>query len=403
MENPKTDNLEPQPEENIKIEKKLKLLPRLGVLFLALLVSFLIIYLLRNIVPSIIPSDPVKDNEEVEESTQTPEALEKSPIEKLRSNENVGVSKIPEEILESEILLHTRDALLYSTSPLKESKIPILKEVHAFSVSNDKTKIAFIKSYGADGDSYFYIFNIEPNEVIQYSLEGVRQRDISWSPDDKYVLVNFGTSPDGITEVYLANTGKKVCSFSNNPLWLSKNEAFVDIFDYDAWPRPWGVGYAVGVSRINIGTCVQKDLLPATDKEDYRKVEIMDNDLVVRKTYVDEIEEWGLDRVGEEKSYISNNEQDIKEEYIKYDTDTMESTSFPNYEEVRDEKKNEIEKLFSDVLDIEGINVEENKEIEGWYLVEISTGSSIYEQEIFVVGPNNEIIFIDRNVLAEWF
>ncbi len=310
---------------------------------------------------------------------------------------------VPSEVLASSILLHTKEYELFLKQSLTEKKTLLLPNVYAYSISNDKTRIAFIDS---PPDSFeeietgeFFILDLNTMETRTYTTNSLTQRSILWSPGDEYILVNSGTGPIGSTVTYSVEDGNAHCTFSNFPVWMNESEFFVTYFDWSREMRPWGGGEATGVMYGNIHTCSFEVFLEATDTNDYAAVDSYESFLVVRETFVQNVSDWWDDGETENPPYESF--------YSLYDPVTKEKS--PNswyYDMALGEKERArvgMEKVLSEHLDFESLAVEEHPTYSDWFLVNVYLSGSIYNREVYLVGLGDgfKLIFIEEGH-ARW-
>ena len=319
----------------------------------------------------------------------------------LKANRWIDSESLPKEILEAKILLH-KDSQLFVTSPLSLEVTQLLPKVSSFALSNDRSKLAYIETY--DSDYYtedvvgkFFILDLDTEVVREYNTDSDRQRGISWSPDDKYVLVNSGTGAYGSTVVYSVAEGTSYCTFMNSPVWIDSTNVFVDYLDRDVSSRPWESGAGRGIKKMNILTCATEVFFAPTDTRDYSAVSMEEGNLVVQETYVQDSSYWWGNPSSDTTPYTAIT--------VLYDPDSKELISETGYyEQPKKELSREQIKLnLSDLTDFEYLRIEEHPLLKNWFLVNAYKGGSIFNNEVYVInllGP--EIIFVTEKALAKW-
>lgn len=145
-----------KPLVNTPKRKRCKKTLVIGIFVILFLLFIFITYLfIADIISEFFFTDQVKPTELIIDSNSYSETNNQDKGKGLKSNENIDIKSIPEEIIKSNILLQTSDKKLYSTLPLNGEKILILDSVYSYAVSNNKSKIAYIKSYGTEEDTFF--------------------------------------------------------------------------------------------------------------------------------------------------------------------------------------------------------------------------------------------------------
>ena len=103
----------------------------------------------------------------------------------------------------------------------------------------------------------------------------------SHSPDNKYLLVDCGTSPIRSMYIFDARTKKEMATFTrcgSNYAWLNNEEVIFSEAQKVAPIRPYGGGEGCGISLINVKDDEKKVLQEATALKDYNVIKILEDD-----------------------------------------------------------------------------------------------------------------------------
>lgn len=333
-------------------------------------------------------------------STETtkPSAEITGPFSNIDINDDGKEEKVPQQIVESKILLLEKDYKLYAISPVDKKKELILEEVSTYSSSNSNKNIAYIKSCSTttnrnDCDKNIYIYNYDTGQTRKIASNLNSQQSISWSPDDRYLLVKTGTSSIGLNNIYEVATGNLTnCTFSGDPLWVSNIETLIDFFSKGFAQRPGEISEASGIRKINIETCQSETFISPTDTSDFSKIKIMDGKLVVRRISVNNKEDW----------VKSSAESSRKISYEKYDLQTRVMETYDSYESEEKQEKARIRTLLSSSLNIKYILMSDKEMATGWELINVYKGGSIFNNEVYLIGPDKVTVKIGENATGTW-
>lgn len=287
---------------------------------------------------------------------------------------------------------------LYIISPIDKDKLLLIDGVSAYASSNDKNYIAYLKTYPfitdkAKTDGDIHIYNIKTKQETKIVAGQGVQRDISWSPDGKYVIVERGTSVIGTNDVYSVETGKNTgCAFSGTALWISNIEFLSPFFSKNFTPRVGHQIDAIGIMKTNIETCQSETFLQPTNNADYSAVKLIDNNLIVRKTYVDKPEDW---------NDISQ-ESNIKTAYEKYNVLTKIGTPYPEYENEIKIENDRLKALVPFTVKVKRVFTTDKDIATGWELVNVYKGASLYNNEVYLMGPDKTVVKIGQDAVANW-
>ncbi len=300
----------------------------------------------------------------------------KTTLNNLYSNRNINENDIPKEILNSKVLLHTnknQTHQLYLISPLSQKRTTILESFSSdYALSNDKTKIAYIKM------GKLYTMDMKTSETTEIAGNFFGQGPVSWSPNDEFIIVNHGPGTTKET-AYSVETGKSVCTVSGHLKWIDDYNAFHNYYDEHE--------QSLGIKKTNIKTCTSNFLINSPEDKSYSisAVSFKDGKLVTDR-------------------YIRNPDDQNYGEHIyeKYDVNTGAREPYSNYESDKFIGKSKVEAIFSDLMNYDWLSFEEHENFPDWKLVTIQK-NHYQNRDIFIVGPNETIIFVAKNGIAKWY
>ncbi len=306
--------------------------------------------------------------------------------------------QVPREIIESKILMLTENNDLYIISPVEKNKKLLLQGVSSYASSSDKNYIAYLKTglYLKDSkqsDNFIHIFNINTQQESTISSDQGTQRGISWSPDGRYIIVESGTSIVGSNKVYSVETGKETgCIFQGDMLWISNIEFFAPEFPSNYPPASRKMMDAEGIRKINIESCNSENFLLPTATANLSAERIKDNYLIVKKEYVEKPEDW--------EDLTSRSPTKIT--YEKYDLKTKQVSPYPEYENEIKSDTDRLEALIPFDVRVKRI-FRSDKDISAeWELINAYKGGSIYNNEVYLMGPDKTVVKIGEDAFATW-
>lgn len=306
--------------------------------------------------------------------------------------------QVPREIVESKILMLTEHNQLYVISPIDKDKKLLIDGVSSYASSKDKNYIAYLKTYPfitdkAKSDGDIHIYNLKTQQESKIVAGKAAQRNISWSPDGRYVIVERGTSTTGSNDVYSVETGKNTgCTFSGSILWISNTEFLNPLFSNNFTPRGGQVINARGIRKVNIETCQSETLILPTNTADFSAIKLMGNDLVVLKTYVDKPEDWTDFSQGSK----------IKTTYEKYNLLTKLGIPYPEYENEIKIETDRLKALVPYTVKVKRIYTTNKDIATGWELINVYKGGTIYNNEVYLMGPEKTVVKIGDNATGTW-
>lgn len=303
---------------------------------------------------------------------------------------------IPSEISATPIFFQKSDKLykiLLSDGQARE----MLPKADSYSLSPDKTKIAYIEEYGVESDSKeVHILNLETNEKTTISTDSPADRGVSWSPDERYLLVNSGTGTMGVTGVYEASTGKKVYQFGQPGTldWINDVTFVLTDAQKVSPPRPWGSGDGMGLAVIKLPGGEKTVLKKADAITDYGPAGVKDGGVEFSEKKVEDAKDW-VDPSSAKETYWS----------IKPDGTKLTEISDPNADEKR--IKAEItSNLPEDVQkNTPSITYIVHDKLKNWVLFEVYVSGSVYGQGIYVINLDDLTVTLTKVTVggnAQW-
>jgi len=335
---------------------------------------------------------------EVKEETQPAQPSPDEAFVEVDIDRDGDKERVPQKVANSRILLLTKDGELYTINPVDLKRTLLLEDVAAFSSSEDKKNIAYLKTCSetvntSQCDNNIYIFNIETGTTGKIESASFSQRNVYWSPDGKYILVEMGTGAIGLTRVFSVADGKETeCSFSGDFLWINDHELVTNLFLDGYAIRPGEINQATGVRKINVETCESENIILPSDTEDFHAVKVIDGNLIVEKRYVAKKEDW-VDFKGESK---------IQTTHEKYNLQTKTREPYPSYAEELRKENSRIKSLLPDYINSKSIFISDKEIAEGWELVNVYTGGSIFNNIVFLIGPDKTAAKIDEGAVGRW-
>lgn len=323
---------------------------------------------------------------------------DKEPFSNIDIDGDGDVEQVPREIVESKILMLTENNQLYVISPIDKNKTLLIDGVSSYASSKDKNYIAYLKTYPfiidkAKTDSDIHIYNFKTQQESKITAGKAAQRNISWSPDGRYIIVERGTSTTGSNDVYSVETGKNTgCVFSGSTLWINDTEFLNPLFSNNFTPRGGQVINAQGIRKLNIETCQSETLILPTNTSDFSAIKLIGNDLVVLKTYVDKLEDWTDFSQGSK----------IKTSYEKYNLQTKLWTPYPEYESEVKTETDRLKALVPYTVKVKGVYTTNKDIATGWELINVYKGGSLYNNEIYLMGPEKTVVKIGEDAVATW-
>jgi hypothetical protein len=321
-------------------------------------------------------------------------------VEIGQNNDKINIDDLPQQILSSNLLLLTQDGTLSYSNPMSKTETKLLEGVETFDASNDKKKIIYLKKCPqgedvstCDKNTYIYDMETKEGKIIETGLD--TPRNVSFAPDDRYIIVETGTGGPGTNNIFPSDGGESTCQFYSfsDPIWLSNLEALIMYFDKSVAPRLGEIMEGVGVGKINIQTCKTEALIKPTDLDEYRAIEMQGTDLIVMKTSVENANDWVMPGIMSK----------IKDTYEKYNIQTGELQPYPEYKTQLDNKISKMESLFKDTKNFSRVSIGDKDVVSGWEMVNVQKKGNMYNRDVYIVGPDGTSIFIGKNVIAKWF
>lgn len=306
--------------------------------------------------------------------------------------------QVPREIVESKILMLTDKNKLYIISPIDKVKKLLVDGVSAYASSNNKNYIAYLKSSPfitdetkSDQDIHIYNLSTKQESIIPAGLSA--QRKIFWSPDDRYVIVDRGTGGTGTNTVYSFESGKSNgCNFSGEVLWVSNIEALVPLYSTDPALNRAGAYKARGIRKINIENCQSENLILPISTANFYPVRLVNNQVLILKNYVDKPEDWSDFSEGSK----------IKTTYEKFDLQTRQVTPYPEYADELLAETKRLKSLVPSSTNAKDVYTSEKDPVTDWNLINAHKGLSIYNNDVYLIGPDKTVVKIGENAVATW-
>ncbi len=303
---------------------------------------------------------------------------------------------IPDEVLATPIFFQ-KSAKLYKILLSDKQAKEVLPKVDSYSLSPDKTKLAYIEEYGVESESKeVHILNLKTNGEKTITTDSSTNRDVSWSPNEKYLLVNSGTGTMGSTGIYEVSSGKKVYQFGQAGTLDWINDVTFVLVDGQkvSTPRPWGSGDGMGLAVIKLPDGKKTVLKKADATTDYALAGVKDGNIEFSQKKVGDANDW-VDPGSAKETYWS----------IKPDGTKLTEISDPRADEKR--IKAEIASNLSEDEQKENpsITYVEHDKLKNWALFEVYVNGSVYDQDIYVINlddPNATLTKVAVGGNVQW-
>ncbi len=213
-----------------------------------------------------------------------------------------GVS--PTVIQKSEVSAFMEGSSLYF-SDSENNKTKIADGVGYYSLSSDKSKIAYVLSWEKSSlDPYFYIYHISDKSTEKISSKTeITPAAIDWSPNDQYLVLNYGTDvvrnaiffsyPNQnqlfSIQLYATENGKTV-------EWISDTEFLFNEPQKVNPEIPAGAGYSTNITKMSVTTKQKEVLKQGTSLVMYRIVKNNNGLIYFKKDSVVNSTDWFGDK-----------------------------------------------------------------------------------------------------------
>jgi DNA-binding beta-propeller fold protein YncE len=237
------------------------------------------------------------------------------------------LSLIPKEVLNTKIFYNgVKTSTIYLLNGLQNSPIEIGSGDYGLSgsISLDHTKL-FYSNQG------IAIYDSTTNKTTQFIQDkNLPPRKILLSPNNKYIYVEYGTSPEGegkiITHPDAITIGSSF-GVATHKKWFDDNEfVYTSLHPSNL---PWESGDASGISTIKIPSGEKKNLLIPDQLQDYSLIDVDKEYIFYTKETVTKEEDWG----DQDKTTISywkvdkdGNKQQINKSEIPDQTEKWSQT-----------------------------------------------------------------------------
>lgn len=151
--------------------------------------------------------------------------------------------------VEQSFVVFEKDDKIYSLDGINNEAAEI-DEGNSPSLSNDQTKIAYIKM---DKDQNIYVYDRLTKEKVIIETDEWRLRNVEWSPDGKYLVTDSGTYIKGSGALYEYPSGNKTTTFATpgGPTWLSNDEPNLSTEVYAILPQEYSENKMFGRPNRN--------------------------------------------------------------------------------------------------------------------------------------------------------
>ncbi len=254
-----------------------------------------------------------------------------------------------------------------------DSEPLLIDEGSALSLSNDQTKIAYVKM---DKDNNIYIYNKSTKEKKTIITSEERLRAVEWSPNDRYLITDSGTGTAGRGAIYEYPSGKKISTFSilvDRLQWLNNNE-FIYVEAQEVSPlRPFGFGFGSGLAKISLPSGSKKILAQANTLNDYSLLKVENEKIYFSKRTVDDNDMWKI-------------HDQIVKTYWKMSADGAEKNEISEPETLEDEILSLIPQEYSDYR---LSSLDRNNNLTNWIVFRLNSGDSISESLICIINTED--------------
>ena len=201
---------------------------------------------------------------------------------------------------ESQISVFIENSSLYF-SDSENKKTKIADGVGYYSLSSDKTKIAYVLSWEKSSlDPYFYIYHISDKSTEKISSETeITPSAIDWSPNDNFLVLNYGTdvvrnaafldyqNKNNLFKIQLYGTenGKTV-------EWISDTEFLFNEPQKVKPEIPAGSGYSTNISKMSVTTKQKEILKQGTSLIMYRLIKNNNGSIYFKESSVTDSNGW---------------------------------------------------------------------------------------------------------------
>ena len=113
---------------------------------------------------------------------------------------------------------------------------------------------------------------------------------------------------------------------------------------------------------------------------------------MIQKDYVDKPEDWDNFSDGSK----------IKTTYEKYNLQTKLWTPYPEYESEIKTETDRLKALVPYTVKVKGVYTTNKDIATGWELINVYKGGSLYNNEIYLMGPEKTVVKIGEDAVATW-
>ena len=303
--------------------------------------------------------------------TPTPKPPTPTPVPPTPTSEQPSAFKS----IENSLVVFEKEGKIFLLDGLNNQPVEVA-EGNKPSLSPERSKIAYARM---DEDNSIHIYEVKTGKIETLTTDEWRLRDVSWSPNGKYLITDSGTDVVGAGGVYEYPPGRKITSFNSymgKIEWVNDEEfVFVEPQEVSP-PRLYGGGEGSGLSKITLPGGERQLIAQATALEDfgYPLFKVENGIIYFSKTTVKSSDDWDFPDKVEVSYWQMNSNGEEKREITKPETLSERVTS-------------ELPAEFSGYGISSGPipHPDENN----WVIFEIYKGGSVYNDPICIMNLNN--------------
>lgn len=230
---------------------------------------------------------------------------------KNKTEETITVSPTieaisPTVIQKSEISVFKESNSLYFSNS-ENNKTKIADNVGYYSLSSDKSKIAYVLSWEESSlNPYFYIYHISDKSTEKISSESeteITPSAIDWSPNDNFLVLNSGTDIvrnatffDYQNKKNLFNIQLYATENGKTVEWISDTEFLFNEPQKVNPEIPVGAGYSTNITKMSVTTKQKEVLKQGTSLIMYRIIKNNNGTIYFKKDSVANSTDWFGDK-----------------------------------------------------------------------------------------------------------
>ncbi len=222
---------------------------------------------------------------------------------------------------ESTISVFMENSSLYFSNS-ENNKTKIADSVEYYSLSSDKTKIAYILNWEkSESNPYFYIYQISDKSIEKIKTElAITASAIDWSPNDKFLVLNSGT--DIVRNAAFFDYSNKSKLFEiqlytaeNNKTveWINDTEFLFNEPQKVKPEIPAGAGYSTNISKMSVTTKQKEILKQGTSLIMYRLIKNNNGTIYFKESSVTDSDGWLKNKINTNYWQIDTNGNNLKQ------------------------------------------------------------------------------------------